>query len=109
MSAAAKENRLHYRRLRRPLTRFLTGRRQAVPTSSSAFRRHGERPTNAIIYQADYAFLTKRLEAVERTLAWLESRGRRFTRPARDLTQEQADLGRRLLQIEDLTAYDEVD
>ena len=109
MSPAAEENRLPYRRLRRPLTRSLTGRRQAVPTSSSAFRRHGERPTNAIIYQAEYAFLTKRLDAVERTLAWIESRGRRFTRPARDLTQEQADLGRRLLQIEDLPAYDEVD
>lgn len=108
MSPAAEENRLPCRRLRRPLTRCLTGRRQAVPTSSSAFPRHGERPTNAIIYQAEYAFLTKRLDAVERTLAWLESRGRRFTRPARDLTQQQADLGRRLLQIEDLTAYDEV-
>lgn len=108
MSPAAEENRLPCRRLRRPLTRSLTGRRQAVPTSSSAFPRHGERPTNAIIYQAEYAFLTKRLDAVERTLAWLESRGRRFTRPARDLTQQQADLGRRLLQIEDLTAYDEV-
>ena len=108
MSPAAEENRLPCRRLRRPLTRSLTGRRQAVPTSSSAFPRHGERPTNAIIYQAEYAFLTKRLDAVERTLAWLESRGRRFTRPARDLTQQQADLGRRLLQIEHLTAYDEV-
>jgi hypothetical protein len=108
VSPAAEENRLPCRRLRRPLTRSLTGRRQAVPTSSSAFPRHGERPTNAIIYQAEYAFLTKRLDAVERTLAWLESRGRRFTRPAPDLTQQQADLGRRLLQIEDLTAYDEV-
>ncbi len=109
MSPAAEENRLPYRRLRRPLTQSLTGRRQAVPTSSSAFRRHGERPTNAIIYQAEYAFLTKRLDAVEWTLAWLEGRGCRFTRPARDLTQEQADLRRRLLQIDELTAYDEVD
>jgi len=64
---------------------------------------------NAIIYQAEYAFLTKRLDAVERTLAWLESRGRRFTRTARELSQEQVDLGRRLLQIEDLTAYEELD
>jgi len=64
---------------------------------------------NAIIYQAEYAFLTKRLDAVERTIAWLESRGCRFTRTARDLTQEQVDLGRRLLQIEDLTAYDKLD
>jgi len=53
----------------------------------------------AIIYQAEHAFLTKRLDAVERTLAWLENRDRRFTRTARDLTQEQADLGRRLLHI----------
>ena len=64
---------------------------------------------NAITYQAEYAFLTKRLDTVEGTLAWLESRDRRFTRIARDLTQEQAGLGRRLLQIEDLTAYDEAD
>jgi len=64
---------------------------------------------NAIIYHTEYAFLTKRLDAVERTLAWLESRGRRFTRTARELNQEQVDLGRRLLQIEDLTAYDELD
>lgn len=64
---------------------------------------------NAITYQAEYAFLTKRLDAVERTVDWLESRGRRFTRTAPDLTQEQADLGRRLLQIEDLTAYDKHD
>jgi hypothetical protein len=64
---------------------------------------------NAIIYQAEYAFLTKRLDAIERTLAWLESRGRRFNRTARDLTQEQANIGQRLMQIEDLTAYDELD
>lgn len=63
---------------------------------------------NAIIYQAEYTFLTKRLDAVERTLAWLESRGRRFTRTARELSQDQVDLSRRLLQIEDLTAYDEL-
>ena len=64
---------------------------------------------NAMIYQAEYAFLTKRLDAVDRLLAWPESKGRRFTRTARDLAQEQADLARRLLQIEELTAYDEVD
>ena len=64
---------------------------------------------NAMIYQAEYAFLTKRLDTVDRLLAWLESKGRRFTRTARDLTQEQANLARRLLQIEDLTAYDEID
>ena len=64
---------------------------------------------NAMIYQAEYAFLTKRLDTVDRLLAWLDSKGRRFTRTARELAQEQADLGRRLLQIEDLTAYDEID
>ena len=52
---------------------------------------------NTIIYQAEYAFLTERLDAVERTLAWLEKWGSRFTWTARDLTQEQADLGRRRL------------
>ena len=64
---------------------------------------------NAMIYQAEYAFLTKRLDTVDRLLAWLESKGCRFTRTARDLTQEQANLARRLLQIEDLNAYDEID
>jgi len=64
---------------------------------------------NAIIYQAEHVFLTKRLDTVEWTLAWLNSRGRRFTQNARDLTHEQADLDRWLLQIEDLTAYDELD
>lgn len=47
---------------------------------------------NAMIYQTEYAFLTKRLDIVDRTLAWLEGKGRRFTRTARDLGQEQADL-----------------
>ena len=64
---------------------------------------------NAMIYQAEYAFLTKRLDTVDRLLAWVESKGCRFTRTARDLTQEQANLARRLLQIEDLTAYEEID
>ena len=64
---------------------------------------------NTMIYQAEYAFLTKRLDTVERLLAWFESKGRRFTRTARDLAQEQANLARRLLQIEDLNAYDEID
>ena len=64
---------------------------------------------NAMIYQAEYAFLTKRLDTVDRLLAWLESKGRRFTSTARDLAQEQADLARRLQQIEDLTGYDEID
>ncbi|MBC7495614.1 MAG: hypothetical protein H7243_00420 [Sphingomonadaceae bacterium] len=64
---------------------------------------------NAMIYQAEYAFLTTRLDNVDRLLAWLESKGRRFIRTARDLAQEQAEYARRLLQIEDLTAYDEID
>ena len=64
---------------------------------------------NAMIYQAEYAFLTKRLDTVDRLLGWLERKGRRFTRTARERAQEQADLARRLLQIEDLTAYDEID
>ena len=64
---------------------------------------------NAIIYQAEYAFLTKRLDTVDRTLAWLETKGRRFTRLARELAREQSDLARRLMHIEDLTAYDLID
>ena len=64
---------------------------------------------NAIIYQAEYTFLTKRLDTIDRTMAWLEAKGRRFTRTARELDQEQADLARRLMHIEDLTAYDAVD
>jgi len=64
---------------------------------------------NAMIYQAEYAFLTQRLDTVDRLLAWLDSKGRRFTRTTRDLAQEQANLAHRLLQIEDLTAYDEID
>ena len=64
---------------------------------------------NAIIYQAEYAFLTTRLDTIDRTLARLEAKGRRFTRTARELAQEQADLARRLMHIEDLTAYDTID
>ena len=40
---------------------------------------------NAIIHQAEYAFLTKRLDTIDRTLAWLETKGRRFTRTVREL------------------------
>ena len=64
---------------------------------------------NAIIYQAEYAFLTKRLDTIDRMLAWLEAKGRRFTRCARELAQEQSNLARRLMHIEELTAYDTVD
>ena len=64
---------------------------------------------NAIIYHAEYAFLTKRLDTIGRTLAWLEAKGRRFTRTARELVQEQSDLARRLMHVEDLTEYDTID
>ena len=64
---------------------------------------------NAIIYQAEYTFLMKRLDTIDRTLAWLEAKGCKFTRTARELVQEQADLARRLMHIEDLTAYDTID
>ena len=91
----------------RPLSRSMTVRRPAVPASSrhSAGR---EKTRERVLYQAEYAFLTKRLDTVDRLLAWLESKGRRFTRTACNLTQEQADLARRLMQIEYLTAYDKV-
>ena len=42
-------------------------------------------------------------------LAWLVNRGCPFTRTGRDLTQEQGDPGRQLLQIADLTTFDEHD
>lgn len=64
---------------------------------------------NAIIYSGEYEALTKRLDTVERALAWLDASGRRFTSAAGDLIEEQTSLIRRLLQIEDLTAYDTLD
>ena len=60
---------------------------------------------NAIIYQSDYDGLNRRLDTVDRTLAWLETKGR----SSRRLDGEKAELMRRLLRLEDLIEYDKLD
>ena len=64
---------------------------------------------NTIILQGEYDSLIKRLDHVERLLEWLRIKGRQFTRTASELADEQGDIIRRLLQIEDLSAYDFID
>ncbi len=64
---------------------------------------------NAVIYEAEYDGLNRRLDTIDRTLAWLEAKGRRWSGAARRLAAEKTDLLRRQLQIEDLTGYDDLD
>ena len=64
---------------------------------------------NAVIYREEYDGLNRRLDTIDRTLAWLDAKGRSWSRRARNLAREKADLIRRQLQIEDLTAYDDLD
>ncbi len=64
---------------------------------------------NAVIYEAEYDGLNRRLDTIDRTLAWLDIKGRRWSRAARALTAEKTDLMRRQLAIEDLTGYDDLD
>ena len=64
---------------------------------------------NAIIYEAEYDSLNRRFDTIDRTLAWLDTKGRRWSRAAHRLAAEKTDLLRRQLQIEDLTGYDDLD
>ena len=64
---------------------------------------------NAVIYEAEYDCLNRRLDTIDRTLAWLETKGRRWSGAAKRLAAEKTDLMRRQLAIEDLTGYDELD
>ncbi len=63
---------------------------------------------NAVIYEAEYDGLNQRLDTIDRTLAWLDAKGRRWSRAARALAAEKTDLLRRQLAIDDLTAYDDL-
>ncbi len=64
---------------------------------------------NAVIYEAEYDSLNRRLDTIDRTLAWLETKGCRWSGAARRLAAEKTDLMRRQLAIEDLTGYDDID
>lgn len=62
----------------------------------------------SLINAAEYAGLANRLDEVEQQIAWLEAKGRNAAARIIELLAEQAELNRRIFQIETLNAYDEV-
>ena len=61
----------------------------------------------SLINAAEYAVCTMRHDQIDRTIAWLESKGRDEVQ-LMELRAEREELGRRMFRIETLDAYDEL-